>query len=348
VKSVEPPPLVSIVVGVRNMESTIGQCIDSLLSQDYPSKEIIIIDDGSDDKTSEIISKYPVKLIQTEKKGISHARNLGYLQSGGEFTAYTDADCTVVSNWLSSMMPHFQDPDVALIGGVTIFQSDGSYSSLYRQIEFEKRNQNTPEGEVNWAGGPGCVFRKRVLEEIDGFNPKWVHGEDAEISFLVSEHGYKILKEPKAISYHIPESGFKKLIRKGYRDGTAYVRATLFHVRKSFKNRFNTTWYLPYDVVFQPIFYALLIIGWPLLLLLQLFFHSLIFSILFYISLGILLFLSLYSFLPATSVARKTPPTKSKLKFFFGSASLHILRGFAWGLGLILGIFKAIKFKLSS
>lgn len=341
-------PLVSIVVGVRNMESTIGLCINSLLAQEYPSKEIIVIDDGSDDSTPNIVKKFQVNLIRTEKKGISHARNLGFLHARGEFIAYTDADCTVVSNWLSSMMPHFQDPSVALVGGVTIFQSDGSFSALYRQIEFEKRNQNTPEGEVNWAGGPGCVFRKEVLKEIGGFNPKWVHGEDAEISFLVSEHGYKILKEPKAISYHTPESGVKKLIRKGYRDSTAYVRATLFHVRKSFKNRFNTTWYLPYDVVFQPVFYALLIVGWPILLLLQTIVPALIFAYLFYISLGLFLFLSIYSFLPAITVARKTPPPNSKLKFFVGSASLHILRGFAWGVGLIMGIIKAIKFKITS
>jgi glycosyltransferase involved in cell wall biosynthesis len=344
----ESSPLVSIVVGVRNMETTIGPCIESLLAQNYPSKEIIIIDDGSSDKTSTIIQNYPVRLITTEKRGISHARNLGYLQAQGEYVAYTDADCTVAPDWLSVMMPHFQNSEIALIGGTTIFQTDGSLSSVYRQIEFEKRNQNVPEGEVNWAGGPGCVFRKKVLEELGGFNPKWEHGEDAEISFMIAEKGYKIIKEPLAVSYHIPEKGFKRLLKKGYRDGSAYVRATLFHMRKSLQNRFNTTWYLPYDVVFQPILYALLILGWPLLALLQYFFTSFIFSVLTFISLGLFLFLFLYSFLPAVTVSRKTPPHQSKFKFFLGSASLHTLRGFAWGLGLILGTIKAIKFKITS
>jgi len=330
------------------MEATIGACIESLLSQTYPNTEIIVIDDGSDDLTPIILQKYPIKIIRTEKKGISHARNLGYTLARGDFVAYTDADCTVISDWLSRMMIHFKDPQTALVGGVTHFQTDGSCSSIYRQSEFEKRNQNVPEGEVNWAGGPGCVFRKAVLKEIEGFNPKWIHGEDAEISFIISELGYKIIKEPLAITYHSPESGFKRIIKKGYRDGCAYVRATLFHIHKSFQNKFNTTWFLPYDIVFQPLLYALLLFSWPALIILHFIFNSFLLQILTLVSLGIFTFLIFYSFLPAFLVAKKTPYHRSKILFFLSSVALHILRGFAWGLGLIIGIFKAIKFKLDS
>ena len=79
----ENSPLVSIIIGVRDMENTIGPCIKSLLAQDYPAFEIIVIDDGSEDKTPEIIDTHPVKLIRTEKKGISHARNLGFIEAEG-------------------------------------------------------------------------------------------------------------------------------------------------------------------------------------------------------------------------------------------------------------------------
>ncbi|GAG71190.1 unnamed protein product, partial [marine sediment metagenome] len=205
-------PLISIVVGVRNMEDTIKSCINSLLNQTYKNKEIIIINDGSDDKTLPIIQKIKrenkkisFKVITTEKKGISHARNLGYELAKGEFVAYSDADCILVKNWLDVVIPHFKDPKVALVGGVTIFRSDNSYSSIYRQIEFEKRYENITKKEVVWAGGPGSIFRKSVLEEIGGFNPNWVHGEDAEISFLIYEKDYKIIKENSAITYHVAE-----------------------------------------------------------------------------------------------------------------------------------------------
>lgn len=118
-------PLISIVVGVRNMEDTIKSCINSLLNQTYKNKEIIIINDGSDDKTLPIIQKIKrknkkisFKVITTGKKGISHARNLGYELAKGEFVAYSDADCILVKNWLDAVIPHFRDPKVALVGGV--------------------------------------------------------------------------------------------------------------------------------------------------------------------------------------------------------------------------------------
>ena len=360
-------PLISIVVGVRNMEDTIKSCINSLLNQTYKNKEIIIINDGSDDKTLPIIQKIKrenkkisFKVITTEKKGISHARNLGYELAKGEFVAYSDADCILVKNWLDAVIPHFKDPKVALVGGVTIFRSDNSYSSIYRQIEFEKRYENITKKEVVWAGGPGSIFRKSVLEEIGGFNPNWVHGEDAEISFLIYEKDYKIIKENSAITYHVAEKDFKRLIFKGYRDGRAYVRATFFHPKTSLKNKFNTSWYLPYDMVFQPILYGILLLLIPTILLLWLFninyfiivwgiwdarFPN-VYRISIYIFIILFSFLFFYSFIPSYNVAKRIK--NKKVSYFIKSIFLHIIRGFAWGLSLIFGIINAIQYKFFS
>ena len=344
----EDNPLVSVVVGVRNMENTINSCIESLLALNYPNLEIIIVNDGSDDKTAEIVKQYPVKLFTTEKKGISHARNFGFQKSSGMFIAYTDADCTVTTDWISSMIKHFDDDKVALVGGVTYYQTDGSVSSIYRQIDFEKRYNRIVEKEVNWAGGMNCIFRRKVLEEVGGFNPKWVHGEDAEISFLIRRKGYKIIKENDAIVYHIPEKGFKLLIKKAYRDGAAYVRATLHHFSYSIRNKFNVTWYFPYDMVLQPVFYALLLVGIPIILILPIFLNHFVITLLFWIEIGILLFLFIYAILPAYDVSKRTPKKKSKISYFIKSLCLHILRGFAWGIGLYIGVFRTIKLKITS
>ena len=68
-------PLVSFVIGVRNMEKTIGGTIESIFNQTYPNKEVIVINDGSDDNTEKIIKNYPVRVFTTNKMGISNARN---------------------------------------------------------------------------------------------------------------------------------------------------------------------------------------------------------------------------------------------------------------------------------
>lgn len=360
-------PLISIVVGVRNMGHTIAMCVNSLISQTYRNKEILIINDGSDDETLKVLhnikrenSNIPIRIKTTKKMGISHARNIGFELAKGEFVAYSDADCILVDNWLDLTIPHFKDPKVALVGGITKFRSDDSYSSIYRQIEFEKRYENVKKKEVVWAGGPGSIFRKTILEEIGGFNPNWVHGEDAEISFLIYERNYKIIKENAAITYHVAEKNFRRLVFKGYRDGKAYVRATFFHPKVSLKNKFNTSWYSPYDMVFQPILYAILILLVPTIIFLGLldvyFFYQTwgilgfkfpnVFRMSIYLFMIILLFLILYSLIPSYNVTKKAE--ENKAGYFFRTIILHFIRGLAWGLSLIIGLLNAIRFKFFS
>jgi len=365
-------PLISIVVGVRNMENTIEKCLNSIIAQTYKNKEIFVINDGSEDNTLNILLKIkeentniPITIKTTSKLGISHARNLGYEVANGEFIAYTDADCVIVENWLELVIPYFDDPDVGLVGGVTKFRSDNSYSSIYRQVEFDKRYKNVKKREVVWAGGPGSIFRKSVLEEVGGFNPNWIHGEDAEISFLIFEMNYKIIKEDRALTYHVPEKKIRNLVYKGYRDGKAYVRATFFHPSTSLKNKFNTSWYVPYDMVFQPILYAILILLAPLILflwILDMTYLSNIWKLVFlflwpqkapnvlriciYLFSIILSFLLIYSLIPSLHVAKRTP--EHKVKFFFETIVLHFFRGLAWGLSLIIGLLYALKYQFLS
>jgi len=96
------------------MEGTIESCIYRLINQTYENKEIIVINDGSDDNTLTILQKNKKKnknisitIETTEKKGISHARNLGYELAKGDFVAYSDADCILVKNWLEAVILHF-------------------------------------------------------------------------------------------------------------------------------------------------------------------------------------------------------------------------------------------------
>ncbi len=336
-------PLVSYIIGVRNMEDTIGHTIESILNQDYPNKEIIVINDGSDDNTEVVLKKYNIEFRTTEKIGISNARNLGYKSSKGEFIAFTDADCELDPNWTKNILDGFKDENVGLVGGVTKFRTDGTYSSIYRNLEFSKRYKNIKTEKVVWAGGPGSMFRRSVLEKIGGFNPKWVHGEDAEISFLTVECGFKVIKQNSAITYHVPESGFKRLVKKGLRDARAYTRVTKNHLKTSLHNKFNTTWYFPYDMIILPILYAIILISSPIvaiLLFLNAFFNLplLMFPIInfwIFVIIIIILFLFLYSLIPSFQVAAKS--NNKKIKDFSGTIVLHHLRGFFWGIGLILG-----------
>lgn len=87
----------SIIVPVYNVDKYITKCIESVKNQDYTKWEMIIIDDGSSDKTFEIIEKYSkidnrIKIFQTSHGGPSNARNLGIKQASGDFIAFLDGD----------------------------------------------------------------------------------------------------------------------------------------------------------------------------------------------------------------------------------------------------------------
>ena len=100
-------PLVSVIIPVYNSEKYIEQCVDSVLAQTWQNIEVIIIDDGSTDGSSDIVKKYEsdrVKIFSQENKGASSARNRGLTEVKGEFIQFLDADDILSSNKLAAQM----------------------------------------------------------------------------------------------------------------------------------------------------------------------------------------------------------------------------------------------------
>src|SRR5215204_1671374 len=86
-------PLVSVVIPCYKQAHFLGEAIESVLAQSYPNFEIIVVDDGSPDNTSEVAASYPrVRLVRQENQGLSAARNSGLSRSEGEYVVFLDAD----------------------------------------------------------------------------------------------------------------------------------------------------------------------------------------------------------------------------------------------------------------
>lgn len=101
-------PQISVIVPVYNAEKYLTQCIDSILRQDFTDFELLLIDDGSKDKSGFICDEYAqtdqrIKVFHKENGGVSSARNLGIDKTQGEFIAFIDSDDYVDSNYLSSL-----------------------------------------------------------------------------------------------------------------------------------------------------------------------------------------------------------------------------------------------------
>ena len=100
---------VSVIVPVYNLESYIERCLDSLLMQDYDDLEIILVNDGSTDKSLEIIEKYAqqsesIIVINQKNSGVSSARNAGIEKATGFFIAFVDGDDYIDSNYYELLL----------------------------------------------------------------------------------------------------------------------------------------------------------------------------------------------------------------------------------------------------
>ena len=98
-------PRVSVVVCSYNGGATLNQCLESLLALDYPDYEVLLVDDGSTDKTRSIAARFPqVCAIHQENRGLGAARNAGLHAATGQIVAYTDADCIAHPDWLTHLV----------------------------------------------------------------------------------------------------------------------------------------------------------------------------------------------------------------------------------------------------
>jgi glycosyltransferase involved in cell wall biosynthesis len=115
----EIAPRVSVIVPVYNGERFIAEAIDSILAQTYPSYEIIVVDDGSTDRTGAIALSYPsVQYLHQANAGTAAARNRGVEISRGEFLAFLDADDLWMPDKLSLQMAAFEaDPALEIVSG---------------------------------------------------------------------------------------------------------------------------------------------------------------------------------------------------------------------------------------
>jgi cellulose synthase/poly-beta-1,6-N-acetylglucosamine synthase-like glycosyltransferase len=208
-------PFISVVIGIRNEEKFIEECIESLLNLDYPqnSYEIIIVDGMSTDKTRDIVQKYPVKLLLNERKNVAAARNLGVKNARGELVAFTDGDCKVDSQWLKALIREMQDApdDVMCFGGPNlIFDTDPVFGRVvgYAQESFLGSGgsaQSKNSTKKRYVGSlPNCnaMYKKAAIQEVGGFDERFIVGQDGDLNYRIGKKGNRFLYVPEAQVLH--------------------------------------------------------------------------------------------------------------------------------------------------
>ncbi len=176
----------SVIIPARNEESTILNCLNSILENNYPPEffEIIVIDDFSEDNTGEIVETQSNKIVRLIKLANElgaaavnsfkkKAIEIGVKKASGELIITTDADCIVPKNWLSLLSDFYEQNRPRAIAAPVNFHDEKSLLERFQSIDFAGMMGITGAGIAGgWqhmANGANLLFEKKTFDEIGGY-----------------------------------------------------------------------------------------------------------------------------------------------------------------------------------
>jgi len=220
-------PFISVIVPVRNGESTVRKCIESLLCQDYPRYryEIIIVDNGSNDRTSAIVRSFPVRYLEEKKIKTSYAaRNKGIKEAKGSIIAFTDSDCIASVDWLTKGLEGFSDASVGCVaGGIEGYRPRNYVEEYLCKRKVISQDTGSADLPFSYAKTANAFYAKSVFDRVGLFEEKWISGGDADLGFrmrLESGHGIKFLHQ--ALVFHRHRSDLSSMFKQGVKWGIGY------------------------------------------------------------------------------------------------------------------------------
>jgi len=197
-------PRISVVVCTYNGSRTIRDCLDGLQRLQYPNFEVIVVNDGSTDGTADIVMTYDVRLISTENRGLSSARNTGWQAATGEIVAYIDDDAYPDPDWLTHLAATFLRGGHAGVGGPNIGPTgDGPIAACIGLAPGNPTHVMLTDREAEHIPGCNMAFRKDALAAIGGFDTQFrVAGDDVDVCWSLRERGLTLGFSPAAMVWH--------------------------------------------------------------------------------------------------------------------------------------------------
>jgi len=253
---------VSVIVPAYNEEKSILSSIESLLAQDYDNYEVILVDDGSTDKTLEIATEREgprLKVIRQENKGKAEALNTGIRAASGSVVLTVDADTRLNYGALRAIAARFSaDPKLGgLAGNVKVDKAKGLLQRL-QEVEYTTSIGLTRKGQSMLASvmivpGPIAAFRKDAVEKVRYFSPD-TFAEDFDITLAMLKERYRVEYEDRAIAYTIAPSGIEDLFKQRRRWYRGMIQVLAKYQGMLFRSRYGVAGlyglpYMWYDTV---------------------------------------------------------------------------------------------------
>lgn len=200
-------PLVSFVIPVWNSERDIARCLLAIRQVRCPAGtyEVIILDNGSTDKTPEIMHTLGFPFQVVPHVNVSTLRNRGVALAQGEYVAFVDSDVEIAPEWLEYGLPHFAVPQVVACGCFPGVPPDATWVQKTWDLHQRGRQALTAPVVVPWLPSMNLLVRRDVFQAVSGFNEALVTAEDVDLCYRLGQHG-QIVSESRMAAIHWGEA----------------------------------------------------------------------------------------------------------------------------------------------
>jgi glycosyltransferase involved in cell wall biosynthesis len=235
----------SAVICTRNRPDLIGQAVASVLANDYPTFELIVVDQSDTDATRRALAPFQAthpnfRYLHTTRVGLSAAYNTAIAASRGEVLAFTDDDCVAPQDWLRRIATTFaREPDVDLIYGQVVCAEElrGREGVVPELWIGQPRRISRRHGFLIYGMGANFAARRRLFEVVGGFDEALGGGgplrssQDFDLQYRVYRAGLVTLLAPEVVVVHYgwrsPDDWPKTLLAYGVGNGGFFMK----HVR---------------------------------------------------------------------------------------------------------------------
>lgn len=219
----------AVVVPAYNAERTLGDCLRSLEAQNVPPStyEIIVVDDGSSDRTASVAAAFGVRVIRQQNAGAAAARNAGVAAANAPWIAFTDADCVASRGWLKALSRRVgtSETDVICVAGRTLgLASETPAARFVDLMGALDAARHLSHPRFPFAPSGNVCYRRTALVAAGGFDSRYRSYEACELHQRLAKVGGSCVYEPAALVFHRHRATWRDYWRqqRSYGGGLAY------------------------------------------------------------------------------------------------------------------------------
>lgn len=219
--------MVSVIIPVYNGEQTLARCVDSVLEQDHPAIELIVIDNASTDATESIARRYGdrIRYIRNASNlGIARSYTKALFEASADLVVYLQSDCAFAQrDYVTRIIRHFDDPAVGAVTGKSVVRDFNALTWSQRLFAVLNLNDvaetnDTGVHEINFVEARCDAFRTRMLRDLGGFNAALtLSNEDQDLSIKIRRKGFRLVQDRSLrfyLGYGGTQDSFWKLLLK--------------------------------------------------------------------------------------------------------------------------------------